>query len=394
MVKIGGSCLKDGGSLRASLEKVEECLDEGYHPILVLSALNGLTDTLMDIVNINVKDDPNISDSIISEGEMLSCKTLKKILEHRGRDSKVIDLNERDFPIITYQEDSCVEIDIEETRSGVEKILIPLIKKGIIPIIPGFVGKTKDGEITTLGRGGSDTTSVLVGSLLNASEVILLKDVPGILHCDPDFRTSEKVIKKIDVEKAVELGLNGGKVIHPEALKYKSTDTDVRVVDYDNDDFLRRGTKITGSIDVTTEISIHDSKALISMVSHTDEKDIGRYEHIVGTRLTEPLCSFRSENSYSFCVGREDLESTLEQLYDIIREGDENFAVSYKTGISLIEIRSNYLPNFSNVFYKTLHGLRQNSVKILNSKFESNELHIVIKDSNVEKIRNILEVIK
>ncbi|MFO7792118.1 MAG: hypothetical protein R6W73_03940 [Candidatus Saliniplasma sp.] len=393
-MKIGGSCLKDGYSLGTSLEKVEKCLDDGYHPILVLSALNGLTDDLIDIVNFNIDDDPSTSDSILSEGEMLSSRIFKKILKHKGRDSKIIDVNEKHFPIITYEKDGNIEVDLERTRSELEKKLKPLINKGVIPIIPGFLGKTKEGKITTLGRGGSDTTSVLIGSLLNASEVVLLKDVPGILRCDPNFRTSDKIIENISVHRAVELGLNGGDVINPEALKYKSKDTDVRIVDYDNDDFLSCGTKITGSIDVITQANIYGTKALVSLVSHSDDKDVDRYKEIASKWLTEPCCSFRSDNSYSFCLEEEELDDNLCLLYDIMREEDESFAVGYKTDISLIEIKSNYLPSFSDIFYQILHELNKNSVRILNSKFESNELYIVIKNNNIEKIKTILEVIK
>lgn len=394
VVKIGGSCLKDGVSLRKSLDKVEKCLENGYSPIVVLSALNGLTDNLLDIIKHNVTKDSSISNSILSEGELLSTRIINKILTHKNFSSKIIDIDRENFPIVTSKEKDTVNIDIEETRTKLQSILRPLIEEGTIPIIPGFVGKTKEGKITTLGRGGSDTTAVLVGSIMEACEVVLLKDVPGILRCDPNISMSDEIIDKINVHRAVELGLNGGKVINPDSLKYKRKNTDIRIVDYDNDDFLEEGTRITGSIDIITETDIHETKVLISLVSHSDINNLEKYRELALNDCNELACSFKSNNTYSICIEKNNLKETVNNIHGLIKKNDENIAICYEEDISLIEINSNYLPNYSDMFSRIHQELRKNSISVVNFKTDSNKLYLIVKNQDIEKLKNILKVIR
>lgn len=394
VIKIGGSCLKDGVSLRKSLEKVEKCLEIGCSPVVVLSALNGLTDKLLDIIKYNKVNDSSISDSILSEGELLSTRIIYKILTHKNHRSKIIDINKDNFPIVVSKDEDSINIDIKETRVKLQTTLKPLIEKETIPIIPGFVGKTKEKEITTLGRGGSDTTAVLVGSLVDAREVVLLKDVPGILRCDPNISISNKIIDKINVHRAVELGLTGGKVINPDALKYKRKNTDIRIVDYDNDDFLEEGTKITGSIDITTKAKIHESKVLISLVFHSNTSYLDKYSKSALNDCKDSVYAFKSDTTYSICIEKTDLKKTVNHLHRLIKENDDNIAIGLKEDISLIEIKSNYILNFSDIFSRIYQELCNNSISVVNSKFDSNELYVIVDNQDVEKLKNILKVIK
>ncbi len=394
VIKIGGSCLKDGTSLKKSINKVEKCLERGYNPVLVLSALKGLTDNLLDIINRNLSKDSNLTDSILSEGELLSTRIIDKILTHKNYKSKIIDINKDDFPIVTLKEENTVKVDIKETKVKLQNILISSIEENKIPIIPGFVGKTKEDEITTLGRGGSDTTAVLVGSLIEASEVVLLKDVPGILKCDPNISKSDKIIEKINVHRAVELGSNGGEVINPDALRYKRKVTDIRIVNYDNQNFLEDGTKITGSINIITEANIHDSKVLVSLVSNSNINKFDKYREVVSNEYKEPVYSFRSNTSYSMCIDKNKVKEIVNHLHELIKENDEDVAIGLVKDISLIEIKSNYRPDFSDVFYKIHQALCKNSITIVNSKLDSNELYMIVKEQDVEKLKNILKVIK
>src|SRR5439155_1176792 len=94
----------------------------------------------------------------------------------------------------------------------------PLLARGVVPVVPGFLGAAPDGQAVTLGRGGSDLTATLLARALGAREVSLWKDVPGVLTADPRIVPDARVIPQLHVREAAELAYYGAKVLHPRAL--------------------------------------------------------------------------------------------------------------------------------------------------------------------------------
>src|SRR4029078_2883497 len=99
-----------------------------------------------------------------------------------------------------------------------QRVLGPLLNRGTIPVVPGFIGATPTGELATLGRGGSDLTATLLARSLGASRVSLWKDVPGLLTADPRVVPDSRVIPHLHSREAAELAYYGAKVLHPRAL--------------------------------------------------------------------------------------------------------------------------------------------------------------------------------
>jgi aspartokinase/homoserine dehydrogenase 1 len=97
-------------------------------------------------------------------------------------------------------------------------VLHPLLAKGVVPVVPGFIGATPEGEVATLGRGGSDLTATLLARGLGAARVSLWKDVPGLLTADPRVVPDARVIPQLHAREAAELAYYGAKVLHPRAL--------------------------------------------------------------------------------------------------------------------------------------------------------------------------------
>ena len=108
--------------------------------------------------------------------------------------------------------------DLDATDARMRKLLKPLLGKGMTPVVPGFIGSAPSGEVTTLGRGGSDLTASLVGRALGAARVNLWKDVPGLLTADPRVVPDARVMPQLNVREAAELAYYGAKVLHPRAL--------------------------------------------------------------------------------------------------------------------------------------------------------------------------------
>src|SRR5213082_3168276 len=104
------------------------------------------------------------------------------------------------------------------TREKSQARLFPLLEKGIVPVVTGFIGATVDGQLTTLGRGGSDFSATILGAALNADEVIIWTDVEGVLTADPRLVPEARTISEISYREAAELAYFGAKVLHPKTL--------------------------------------------------------------------------------------------------------------------------------------------------------------------------------
>src|SRR5947208_1480974 len=104
------------------------------------------------------------------------------------------------------------------TAPSARRALGPVLARGLVPVVPGFLGAAPDGQVATLGRGGSDLTATLLARVLGAREVSLWKDVPGLLTADPRIVPDARVVPQVHLREAAELAYYGAKVLHPRAL--------------------------------------------------------------------------------------------------------------------------------------------------------------------------------
>ena len=107
---------------------------------------------------------------------------------------------------------------MDDTRQAAHKVLIPLLQRNLIPVMGGFIGRTRDGATTTLGRGGSDYSAAIVGAAVGAEEIQIWTDVDGMMTCDPRLIPAAKVIDEISYVEAAELAWFGAKVLHPKTI--------------------------------------------------------------------------------------------------------------------------------------------------------------------------------
>ncbi len=243
VLKFGGSVLQGGEGISKAASVVLRCLEKGYGVCVVVSALKGVTDELLSLSKkINPNTPPDLLDEVLSMGERTSARLFADALMAKGVDAKFIDPDSEDWPLITDGRHLNANPILEETRELARRKLLPLIEGGKVPIICGFVGKSRDGKITTLGRGGSDTTAVVLGNALDAKEVVLLKDV-GIFSSDPDKVRDPIPISELDSEEALMLSSGGAEFLHAKALAYKKEGMRIRIASLDE---YAKGTVIEG----------------------------------------------------------------------------------------------------------------------------------------------------
>ncbi len=216
--KFGGTSFRDISRQDNILSHIKRCIIKGDYPVIVVSAMGRkdepyATDTLIEqLENIDLKIDPKKKDLIMSCGEIISATLVSHLLDSQGLPSEA--LMGIQAGIITDNNFNSSNIIHIDTRP-----ILSLIKSGKIPIVAGFQGATKDMEITTLGRGGSDITAVTLGGYLNADRVDIFTDVPGVAIIDPHIVPSSKYIESISYDDMYNLASNGVNVIHPKAVK-------------------------------------------------------------------------------------------------------------------------------------------------------------------------------
>ena len=155
-------------------------------------------------------------DSISSLGERLSAPLVAAVLAERGAGSDAIEATEL---VVTDSYHGAAEPQMDLTRERCETRLRPLLQQGIVPVVTGFIGATAEGVLTTLGRGGSDYSATILGAALDADEVIIWKEVDGLLTADPRLVPGACTIPEISYREAAELAYFGAKVLHPKTLR-------------------------------------------------------------------------------------------------------------------------------------------------------------------------------
>jgi len=158
---------------------------------------------------------PRSRDLIIARGEELSARLVVAGLLARGVKAEFIDATEI---IPTDGKFGGAFPDLARADRTIRERLAPLLRRNILPIVPGFTGGAPDGAVVTLGRGGSDLTATVLGRALRASRITLWKDVPGLMTTDPRLVPTARVVPQLNTREAAELAYYGAKVLHPRAL--------------------------------------------------------------------------------------------------------------------------------------------------------------------------------
>ena len=211
--KYGGTSVADAERVKEVAKRILKYKNEGHDVIVVVSAPAGTTDSLIRRAY-ELSETPNKRelDMLLTSGEQISIASLAIAIEDLGR--KAVSLNAFQVNFKTTD---------EHTKATILDINTDIIKdklsEGNVVVFAGFQGITENNEITTLGRGGSDTTAVALGAALNADEVEIYTDVDGIYTADPRVVKNPKKLNAISYQEMLEMAASGAKVLHPRAVE-------------------------------------------------------------------------------------------------------------------------------------------------------------------------------
>lgn len=211
--KYGGTSVADTVRVKEVAKRVLKYKNEGHDVIVVVSAPAGTTDSLIRRAY-ELSETPNKRelDMLLTSGEQISIASLAIAIEALGK--KAVSLN-------AFQVD--FKTTDEHTKATILNINTDIIREklseGNVVVFAGFQGITENNEITTLGRGGSDTTAVALGAALKADEVEIYTDVDGVYTADPRVVKNPKKLNTISYQEMLEMAASGAKVLHPRAVE-------------------------------------------------------------------------------------------------------------------------------------------------------------------------------
>lgn len=214
VVKFGGTSMGTPERIKQAAERVIALQKKGYEVAVVVSAMSGQTDNLIALAK-TIVDNPAPREyaALVATGEQVSAALLAMYLIARG------------YPARSYTADQIQIVTDDNYKSArIQKIetevLTACIASKMIPIIAGFQGVDEEGNVTTLGRGGSDTTAVAIAAAMQAEECQIYTDVDGVYSCDPRIVPEARLIKQITFDEMLELASLGAKVLQKRSVEF------------------------------------------------------------------------------------------------------------------------------------------------------------------------------
>jgi aspartokinase/homoserine dehydrogenase 1 len=269
VMKFGGTSLGNTERVRQAAQIVADTARE-HRIVVVVSAFSGVTDTIIETVNVALSGDvpdaqlqkleqrhravvaelfppaaraivenevnavlqrfrefcsaltllrsatPQVMDVALALGEKMSARILAAYLHELGVSGEYVDAAR---VLITDDKFGNASPEMEATRQQSQQALLPILERGGVPVVTGYAGVTANGRPTTLGRGGSDFSATVLGAAIAADEIWIWTDVDGVLNADPRVCPRAATLPEITYAEAIELSYYGAKVIHPKAIR-------------------------------------------------------------------------------------------------------------------------------------------------------------------------------
>ncbi|MEM2841131.1 MAG: aspartate kinase [Candidatus Bathyarchaeia archaeon] len=397
VAKFGGSSLADSERISKAAKSVAEEVSRGVKVAVVVSAMGKTTDVLMEILQNSGRGvEKHDIDDILSMGERTSVRVFAAALKSEGLKVKYFDPHDDDWPIITDDNFSNANPILEECKQRIREYVQPLLLNGVTPIIAGFVGRTKTGKISTIGRGGSDTTAFILAQALGAEEVVLVTDSEGIMTADPKIVKEAKRLENIDVNVLVQLADSGKKFIHRKALRYKDPKIDVRVINLMKGDLEAEGTRITGSISSELEVEqvIEEKASMLTFVGRGMSRnpkiiselaeDVEKHTELLGI-------SANSDSIILYIKEKEDREQLCRRLHETMLKHKQAISMNIKTGLAYLRVKGVGLEETPGLIGKISEALRINEINIFGILTITSSILIFISYEEKEKATTLIK---
>ncbi|MCS7125205.1 MAG: aspartate kinase [Candidatus Bathyarchaeota archaeon] len=393
VVKFGGSSLANGEKISNAVKAVAKELGKGAKIAVVVSAMGKTTDFLLETIKEAINCEKMACntdvDDVLAMGERTSARIFSAALKANGVRCRYFDPSDPDWPIITNEVPMNADPILEICEGRICKYVLPLLNEGVVVVVPGFVGKTSDGKITTMGRGGSDITAFVLARALKAKQVILVTDVDGIMTADPKLVKSARKIPQIDINSLIGLASSSYKFLQRKALKYKEDWMDVKIINHAHGDLGVEGTVIKGSLTRNTaSVDFSEAIASITIVGKglSQSPDI-LHQVVQKLRISEvQLLGFSANyDSMIIYIPENMLDKVLEPLHMVVYDNSEAIAMAVRKNLALIKIKRAELEETPGVIGGLTRALSMKGINIYGLFTVASGIHVFVDRANVEE---------
>ena len=387
--KFGGTSLADADHRNLALKKIQSARDSGYAVVVVVSAMGRhgspyATDTLKNLIGLQrTVQNPKNMDLLLSCGEIISAVVLSDLLESSGCPSTA--LTGWQAGIVTDDQFGNADIlSIEKER------LSSYLERDVTPVVTGFQGINARQEITTLGRGGSDTTAVALGAALKAEQVEIYTDVDGIMTADPRVVTNACILDEIHYDEIFQMADLGAKIIHPRAVEIARQNQvilRIRNVSSEHPGTLVHACRhhfdtayrTSRQEDLLTAITQKDH--LAQVVMHSDGEDPAKtqfFQEMADEGISIDMINF-SPDRYQFVLDDMHLPS-LQRLLS-----HRSFVYETRQEVSKVTIIGNRITGIPGVMASVIRALTQVEIPLLQSTDSHTTISCLVDSASAAK---------
>lgn len=386
--KFGGTSVATHEARSCVVDKIIEALNNGEMPVVVVSAMGRkgdpfATDTLLDFVKEEAGTlQAREYDLLLSCGEIISAVTLTTLLQNKNY--QAVALTGGQAGIITDNRHKCADL-----LYGKCDQIKDYIQRGIIPIVAGFQGVTVEGEVTTLGRGGSDTSAAMLGGLLGAKRIDVFTDVDGMMTADPRICNKATIIEEVSYNEVFQMADCGAKVIHPRAVEYAMRS---HIPIYIKNTFTgAKGTCITQHVKKST--ALHQEKIITGIAHKGNRIQVKVYqalaenddllEQIAKEGISIDLINIFPDHKV-FTIDGE----VKDQLELLLKQQTFNYELKEKCcKITAIGERMTGVPG---VMAKIINGLNRSGIKVLQTADSLTTIGCLIEEKHISQAVEVL----
>ena len=392
VLKFGGTSVGSVTKIKKVAEIIANYRKKNLNVIVVSSAMSGVTN---DLISKSQKICQNFSDSehdvLVSSGEQVACSLIAGRLIHKGFKSR--SWLAWQIPILTDGPHKYARIN-----NLYKNKLIKYLKEGGIPIVAGFQGINSSGRVTTIGRGGSDASAIVLAKFFKAHRCIIYTDVEGVYTTDPNKLKKAKKIKVISYEEMLEMASLGAKVMQPVSIQ----DARLNRIDIEvKSTFLnKQGTLITKRSNIInnriiTGISSTHNDAKVSLLGVKDKPGVAASifkplsKNLINVDMVvQNISSNGKETDLTFTIKNEDLNKTKK----IIKENKNiNFRkLLFKKDVSKISIIGVGMITTPGVTFRMFQALANEKINIQVISTSEIKISVLIDTKDVKKALNVL----
>ena len=386
VAKFGGTSLGSGDRINRAADSIARAVEAGHEIAVVASAMGSTTDDLLEQITFDAED-PDRAE-IVSMGERTSVRMLKAALASRGVDATFYEPGVEGWPVIT---NDLGEVDVEETRRRSAALRDTL--EGTVPVITGFLAETHDGTVTTLGRGGSDTTAVMLGNYMDADEVVIVTDVEGVMTGDPHVVEGARNVGRITVDELRSLSFRGAEVVAPSALSYKTGDLGVRVVHYQHGDLLTGGTRIEGEFQNLVDMQ-EEPLACLTVAGRAIRNQPGVLAELSNALWEADInidCVASGMDSVTFYVKSDVMEAAETVLHEAVVTDESLSSVTVDDDIAVVRVTGGELPNRPGVIQQIITPIAAEGIALQDVITSATSVAVFVDVADAERALDIIQ---